>query len=356
MPKKAGMKLDDRSVANLKASVKECNDIVSRLKKADIAKKDARRTRKSPAGMDRGAKRCLLRDNCDRAGNAAVEKDVDRLINLSHQAYNQYRPMTGAEPNTHEFITDKAMALLGMDPGIADVIHRYCTYPDEPKSDMSDLIFEGHFYGKTASGEPGNFLVNQFSEPVLAFMEERKKALYGDDEDIQEHAVMNFKRYYDQAMRAGSDDQKLFYLGVAAHFLEDLTAPHHTGNYPAFPYVDHVFFEKFASHYVYDKPAFKISRVSYNDFKNKLKSNPKKPEAYALEITSMATPYIQYIRKVEAPKSKGAVRGIFSMDAVIDKLNETLLAGKHEPWEKAIVGAVPLAVYATAYLLETTVM
>ena len=40
------------------------------------------------------------------------------------------------------------------------------------------------------------------------------------------------------------------------------------------------------------------------------------------------------------------------MDKEIDRLNKCLLSGENKDWEKAIVGAIPLAVYATAYLFE----
>jgi len=218
---------------------------------------------------------------------------------------------------------------------------------------MSDLIFEGHFYGKTRSGVPGNFLADTFPEKALQAMEFVKKVRHGADEDIHEHAVMNFKRYFDQVLDPSLGDQKYFYLGVSAHFLQDLTAPHHAGNYPAVPYVDHYFFEKFTSRYVYDDPKFKISRSAYKKFKTKMASSPKQPESYALEVTGMATPFIKYIESDFHTRQAIGVRSSRAMEAEIYQLNRSLLSGTNEKWEKAIVGAVPLAVYATACLFET---
>jgi hypothetical protein len=352
MPKKSKTKQQDRSIENLKDSLKEYNGIVTKLKTIKKIRKAPLRVKKSSGKrMGREEKRDRLRGMVNEACNTNAYEDIDKLIGLTHKSYQQYKALPGTEYNTHQYITEEAIALLGLDSVVSGTLHRYCTYPDESKSDMCDLMFEGHFYGKTDSGLPGNFLVDIFSEGVLKVMEACKKFKYGDEEDIHEHAVMNFTRYYDQVWKAGAD-QKHFYLGVAAHFLQDLTAPHHTGNYPAMPYVDHYFFEKFASQYVYDQPKFKISRAAYNKFKSKMASDPTQPESFALEVTGMATPYIKYIESDSHARLAGNERGVRSMDAEIDKLNKSLLSGKNDEWEKAIVGAVPLAVYATTYLFQ----
>jgi hypothetical protein len=354
MPKKNKTKQQDRSIENLKASLKEYNGIVAKMKTIDKVKKAPLRVKKdSVSKMGREEKRVFLRDKVNEAFNADAYEDIDKLIGLTHRSYNQYKALPSTEYNTHQYITEQAIAFLGLDSTIANTLHTYCTYPDESKSDMSDLIFEGHFYGKTSSGVPGNFLVDTFPETTLKAMEFVKKIKYGDDEDIHEHAVMNFTRYYNQFLQADSADQKYFYLGVAAHFLQDLTAPHHTGNYPALPYVDHYFFEKFASQYVYDQPAFKLSQAAYSKFKSKLNSSPTEPESFSLEITGMATPYIKFIESDSHARLAGNERSVRSMDAEIGKLNKILFSGKNEKWEKAIDGAVPLAVYATTYLFET---
>ncbi|NTW06914.1 MAG: hypothetical protein HGA29_03620 [Syntrophaceae bacterium] len=355
MPKKMGAKLDKQSIENLKAGLKEYNNIISKLQTIDkVVKAPLRIKRDLFTKMGREEKRILLRDKINEACKIDAFGDLDKLIGLIHQSYNLHKAQPGTELNTHQYITDQAIALIGIDPAIADTLHTYCTYPDEPKSDMSDLIFEGHFYGKTSSGTPGNYLVDAFPDATLKAMEFIKKIRHGVDEDIHENAVMNFTRYFNQVLHSVSADQKHFYLGVAAHFLQDLTAPHHAGNYPALPYVDHYFFEKFTSQYVYDEPGYKISRPAYKNFKAKLTASPAQPEPFALEITGMAAPFIQYIETAFHHMRTGEVPDTGSMDKEIDKLNKCLLSGENEDWEKAIVGAIPLAVYATAYLFETS--
>ncbi|MEN6374140.1 MAG: hypothetical protein ABFD75_05060 [Smithella sp.] len=357
MPKKLGAKLDKQSIENLKAGLEEYNNIIAKLKTIDkVMKAPLRINRGIFTKLGREERRILLRDKINEAFKADAYGDFDKLIRLTHQSYNLHKALPSTEHNTHEFITDQAIALLGINPVIADTLHTYCTYPDEPKSDMSDLIFEGHFYGKTSAGAPGNFLVDAFPETALRAMELVKKIRFGADEDIHEHAVMNFTRYFNQSIPPASADLKHFYLGVAAHFLQDLTAPHHAGNYPAVPYVDHYFFEKFTSQYVYDEPEFAISRAGYNNFKAKMAAKPAQPEPFALEVNGLATPFIQYIETDFHRMLGGDEPDMASMDKEIDKLNKILLAGKNEDWEKAIVGAIPLAVYATAYLFESSLM
>jgi hypothetical protein len=353
MTKRTGAKLDKQSIDNLKAGLKEYSNVISRLKTIDkVVKTPLRIKRNVYTKMGREEKRILLRDKINKACRIEAFGDFDKMIGLIHQSYNLYKAPPEIKLNTHQYITDQATALIGLDPTVAGTLHEYCTFPDQPKSDMSDLIFEGHFYGKTRSGVPGNFLVDAFPETALEALEFIKKVRYGLDEDIHEHAVMNFTRYFNKSLPPASMDLKLFYLGVAAHFLQDLTAPHHAGNYPAVPYVDHYFFEKFTSQYVYDEPQYKISRPAYNNFKKKMTASPSQPEPFALEINGMAAPFIHYIETDFHRLRAGDELSDASMDKEIDRLNKCLMSGENKDWEKAIVGAIPLAVYATAYLFE----
>ncbi len=353
MTKRTGAKLDKQSIDNLKAGLKEYSNVISRLKTIDkVVKTPLRIKRNVYTKMGREEKRILLRDKINKACRIEAFGDFDKLIGLIHQSYNLYKAPPEIKLNTHQYITDQATALIGLDPAVAGTLHEYCTFPDQSKSDMTDLIFEGHFYGKTRSGAPGNFLVDAFPETALEALEFIKKMRYGLDEDIHEHAVMNFTRYFNKSLPPASMDLKLFYLGVAAHFLQDLTAPHHAGNYPAVPYVDHYFFEKFTSQYVYDEPQYKISRPAYNNFKKKMTASPSQPEPFALEINGMAAPFIHYIETDFHRQRAGDELSAASMDKEIDRLNKCLMSGENKEWEKAIVGAIPLAVYATAYLFE----
>jgi hypothetical protein len=343
----------DASIKDLKASLKEYNGLVSKLTAIGEVKKEPLQFDTANFSiMGREEKRVYLWDKIKTAYGTEAYENINKLIKLTHQSYNQFKALPSSQLSTHRYITEQAVKLLDLDSAIAKTLLEYCTYPDEPKSDMSDLIFEGHFYGKTNSGAPGNFLVNLFPQVLLA-LEAVKKLLHGKDEDIHEHAVMNFARHYDSHLHAGSVYQKYFYLGVAAHYLQDLTAPHHAGNYPAVPYVDHYFFEKFASQYVYGKPKFKISQNGYNEFASKINSSLNQPQSFAREISGMAAPYIKFVETEFHHKLAGNANDASFMDAQIDSFNKRLISGKNQEWAKAIDGAVPLAVYATTYLFET---
>ena len=350
MENKNKIEQQELSIEDIKASLKEYNSIVTKLKTVNIVKKASLKITVDKFKMGREEKRICLWDGVKKACDADAYEDINKLIKLIHQSYNQFKALPSGKYSTHQYITVQASELLHLDPVTAKALLEYCTYPDAPKSDMTDLIFEGHFYGKTNSGKPGNFLINLYPQ-ILVALEAFKKLLHGMHEDIHEHAVMNFDKHY---VSAGPGNQKCFYLGVAAHYLQDLTAPHHAGNYPAVPYVDHYFFEKFASQYVYNNPNFKITQSEYDNFKKGIKSGLKNTESFAKEINEMATEYIKYIIKTDFHnKLANNENEALFMDAEIDKFNECLVSGKNEEWEKAIIGAIPLAVYATAYLFET---
>lgn len=354
MPKKKKEELDEQTIKNLKADLEAYHSLMANLQTVKILRKAPLRVAMSTlAKMNREEKRVLQREKINEACSADAYEDIDKLIGMTHRSYQQYKGLPDLKRNTHQFITDQASALLALRSDAVAALHATCTYPDEPKSDMSDLIFEGHFYGKTGSGNPGNFIDDAYPPKAISAMTFIKKVRFGADENIHEHAVMNFTKHFNRVLQDPGRDQKLFYLGVSAHYLQDLTAPHHAGNYPAFPYVDHYFFEQFASRYVYGDPRFKISRPAYKKFKAKMGSNPRQAQSYALEVTARATPFIQYIERDSCDRLAMSREGGRALDADIKLLNKSLMSGHNEKWEKAIIGAVPLAVYATAYLFET---
>ena len=339
----------ETSIKGLKETLKEFSALAATLNSVTDIDKGSLSLEKMPIpDKGREAIRLCLWDKIKEACHVDLYEDIHRLIKLTHQSYDQFKGVISSQYSTHRYITEQAVQLIQADPAIAEKLLEYCTFPDEPKSDMSDLIFEGHFYGKTDAGGKGNFLGNLFPQGV-AILEAIKKATYGLDEDIEEHAVMNFIRHYSQS---GKSSPGNFYLGVAAHYLQDLTAPHHVGNFPAVPYVDHYFFEKFASLYIHGHPKFAITVDDYNNFKASLQSNPSSPDAFAKEIYSKATAFIPYIATALHEESPGTDGYFKLVDQEVDHYNNFLAAGVNPQWEKAINGAVPLAVYATAYLFE----
>jgi len=245
-----------------------------------------------------------------------------RLINEANRLYSAVKKGMDQAGSTHEFITVQALDLLGVsDTKTRKILHGACTAPDREK-DLRNLVFEGHFYGKVAGRRNGNFLERVFgdlAQGLMGFIDR-----YVDD--IDETAFSNFKRYY---AHATSNDIQLKELGWAAHYLQDLAAPHHAGNMAiGFETVTdncetHFPFEKFARGYVYDHPtAFrKKARDIYNEFRQTF--TKKRPEAIAREVQKRALPNIPKVQILD-----GAA------------------------WTEVIHAAIPLAIGATAFICD----
>jgi hypothetical protein len=312
-----------------------------------------------PSRLKRDARRSILWDKINEKfqygaktrdkGN--VFEDVLRLIRLTHDSYEQFKGIFEGRYSTHKFITQEALKLTGLtDPAVTSRILEYCVFPDKTDSDLADLIYEGHFYGKTQSGKTGNFIVTMFPKAVNV-LEIYKKLHKGPDEDIHEHAVSNFRDNLRNAL--GSEEKKYYYLGIAAHYVQDLTAPHHVGNYPAVPYVDHYLFEKFASVYVHSHPEFSITKAGYEDHKTRNTLNKDDPEGFCEGIYEQSSKYIGCIASELHSKSIGSKDYATMLDKMIDEYASPVKSDVHLNWKEAVNGAVPIAVYATANLLET---
>ena len=145
-------------------------------------------------------------------------------------------------------------------------------------------------------------------------------------DDTEETAVSNFGEYYIQSQNGSINLKK---LGWASHYLQDLTAPHHVGNLAiGFEIITdntatHFLFEKYAKKYVYDNPdAFsRTAKSIYRELKKKFK--PAGPEKFAREVYKRAVPNV--------PDVKTMSRAC---------------------WDRAIKKSIPLAIGATAVILE----
>jgi hypothetical protein len=252
--------------------------------------------------------------------SGALEDRHKLIWDIFRKANKYYDILKGAlnrTNSTHEFITEKALELLGKsNQTLLKELKAACVQPDTNK-DMYRLAFEGHFYGKVRGGKYGNFLQNCFNNQTLMLIDLI--------DDIDETALGNFQTYYNKAFDKG--DVNLKTLGWAAHYLQDLTAPHHVGNMAIFFEVftdnsaSHYAFEKYANIYVYDnQTAF---QKKAGDFLKQLKPlfKPGKPEKFAKEVYNRATKNIA---------------GIEDMSG----------------WDAVINNAIPLAIGATAVIFE----
>ena len=244
------------------------------------------------------------------------------LINEANKLYASVKKGMDQSGSTHEFITSEALDLLGVtDAKVQNVLQKACMAPDREK-DLRSLVFEGHFYGKVAGRRNGNFLERVFgdlSTGLLGFIDRNIN-------DIDETALSNFTKYYTHAT---AGDIQLKELGWAAHYIQDLTAPHHAGNMAiGFETITdncetHFPFEKFAKGYVYDNPtAFKEkAQEIYEEFRQT--PTLKRPKAIAKEVQRRAVLNVPKIQILDGPA-----------------------------WTEAIHEAIPLAIAATAFIFD----
>ena len=244
------------------------------------------------------------------------------LMNEANKLYADVKKGMDQSGSTHEFITSAALDLLGVtDAKTHQVLQKACMAPDREK-DLRSLVFEGHFYEKVAGRRNGNFLERVFgdlSKGLLGFIDRHIN-------DIDETALSNFAKYYTYAT---AGDIQLKELGWAAHYIQDLTAPHHAGNMAiGFETITdncetHFPFEKFAKGYVYDNPTvFKTkAQEIYNEFRQTLTG--KRPKAIAKEVQRRAVPNVPKVQRLDGPA-----------------------------WTEAIHEAIPLAIAATAFIFD----
>ncbi|NPU85935.1 MAG: hypothetical protein HPY65_15775 [Syntrophaceae bacterium] len=338
----------DVSITELKDSLKEYSGLMAKLNSMPkVSKKSLKVGKKDISQKGKEEVRIYFGEKINKAFNTEIFEDVSKMIRLTHESYEKFKRVLELGESTHCWITRQALNLVNVNPALSALLLEYCKYPDDPKSDMQDLIFEGHFYGETNTGAWGNFIENLPTAAVLV-LEGLKKARNGLDEDIHEHALENFATNYDLAM---SVNRNAGSLGIAAHYLQDLTAPHHVGNYPAVPYVDHYFFEKYANLYVYGSPQFVLTKSEYDTFKGSLNTDLSKPEAFATEIYNRAKAFVPFIETDLHAETAGTNKYSLMVDSEIDKYNRNLTIGSRQ-WKEAVDKAIPLAVYATAYLFE----
>jgi hypothetical protein len=250
--------------------------------------------------------------------------DLDKFWALITEANKLYAVKKSMEQSgsTHEFITLQALVLLGInDPTARKQLQKACMAPDREK-DLNRLAFEGHFYGKVAGRRYGNFLERVFGDLATGFLGFVDRHV----NDIYETALSNFMKYY---IHATEGDIKLKELGWAAHYIQDLSAPHHAGNMAiGFEIITdnsetHFPFEKFAKGYVYDHPtAFMAKAIGvYDELKDEL--NPDDPVQIAKEVHRRAVPNIPKVQTLD-----------------------------DSAWKQAIDEAIPLAIGATALIFE----
>lgn len=257
-----------------------------------------------------------------------IDSDLTKFWSIIEEAKKLYftlKKESDQSGSTHEFITSQALDIINItDTKIQKDLQKNCIAPDK-ESKLRNLIFEGHFYGKITENDDkhkGNFLERIFGDLNMGFIGIINRYI----NDIDETAQSNFIKYYTHALANGNQLEK---LGWAAHYIQDLTAPHHVGNMAiGFESITdncetHFPFEKYAKGYVYANPTVFKNKAQeiYHEFKQSLTG--KEPMEIADEVQKRAIPNIQ---KVKAWDSSA--------------------------WTEAICDAIPLAIGSTAFIFD----
>lgn len=273
----------------------------------------------------------LISDKTKSAFMKSAKHDADPVLNKYQafsQRYQDYIKELNEEikesglTNTHEKITELAFNISGADISTdikADLI-KACTGPDHTRDAML-LFMEGHFYGKSKSGNFCNFLPKYFGKNITAML--------GKTNDVYETAFSNFKTNYGKFK---SDKNDLESLGWSLHYAQDITSPPHAGNHPAIlprfkcnEADTHHHFEKIARERINEESVFFMNKakVIYKDLKIYFLGINADLDKFGNELYNRTTPYINSIRKK-----------------------------KEKQWNLAIDETLPLAIAATAVMIN----
>ena len=280
---------------------------------------------KSPIAIDKSAFAKMgmkKRAEYFSASIAKSHKIFSELIKKANEYYAALKGLMDEKDTTHEFITAEALSQLNIQDKIfSQALLESCMDPDKDKKHW-ELAYEGHFYGKLNGQKFGNFFPRVFHGSMLWFLDHLN--------DIDETALSNFCKNYAKAL---ADRSNTKILGCAAHYLQDLTAPHHVGNMAIFFEMmtdntnTHYVFEKFARNFVYkeeNKNRFaNRAKIIFDELKLSFNPPISEPEKFAKVVYNTA------VANVSKVKSN----------------NGNL-------WTEAICDAIPLAIGATAVILE----
>lgn len=256
------------------------------------------------------------------AGNPTVDSKIALAAGfLEHYRNAKEAGRKTGEVETHEFITARAFDLVGViDGAFRDDVIRHSMDPDR-ELDLLAIAAEGHFYGPidAAGSAYGNYMQRVYLPEVL----DKIEAVH----DIYENALTNFQAHY-ESCSAGPADAAT--LGIALHYLQDMTAPHHAGNYALFfsRYTDH-----FDTHLAFEKYARQLVN--------------RHPDRFTADAADLRTGFAQRFDELGPREFAREInRMIHPFFPMIKKKDRTA-------WGDVIDAAVPIAIAASAVVLAS---
>jgi len=274
-------------------------------------------------------KRIIQSDLKVKKGAKQAVVGIDDIYKISMTLTQLYLELqsnkeTRGSENTHKLITSNAFGLIGYrgDKKKMESVIESSAGPDRHPKTIA-LMMEGHFYGEVKTGVYGNYLPRIFDDLFLRFIDRLN--------DIDETAKKNFIKYYNAY---NSPRRNLESLGWALHYIQDLTEPHHAGNYAMF---FSFYTDGFDTHYAFEKKA----RSMINDDRE-----------FFTERAKTLLPGLE---------REFIAGGIHSFSDVIYQktrpfINDNIKGNDKSAWAEVIKDALPLAIAATAIVLKNTVI
>ena len=231
---------------------------------------------------------------------------------------------------THQLITKNALRLLRngedvpADEGVVEKLIFESAGPDGNWKNMR-LMMEGHFYGVNGSFACGNYLPKYFDRAERGAME------FFDN--IQEDAKSNFVKYIG-LLSAESDAVKN--LAWALHYVQDLTAPHHVRNFPAY-FTRHEHGDGFDTHVAFEKYANALFGACETRFDDAVR-----PEYEELSW--------RHLQCDDAETAASLAEHVYQK--ALSYADDRIKTPLKTEWEQVINHSLPLAIACTMLLLK----
>ncbi|HEX3029656.1 MAG TPA: hypothetical protein VHT34_10225 [Clostridia bacterium] len=233
----------------------------------------------------------------------------------------------------HEMITEEALNIVNTkfrNDSEKSLLLSGCIGPDKDWGSIM-LVMEGHFYGSTSHNASGNYLKKIMPAAVYFILSH----LPIFEDHMKESAFSNANRYFSKYY---SNDSQLEDLGWCLHFVQDMTAPHHAGNIPSFfPSLDDRINSGMDTHNEFEDFANELLDSNRNIYREK------------------ALPLLDYFRGMNLNIKNSTDFDTFLKyvnTKALENVNDTLQTRDEAKWNNTISNALPLAIAASAFLLE----
>lgn len=273
----------------------------------------------------------------DREGGE-IDEHKNKFQTLSDYYIENYNNTPKAKSvhtnqTNHEMITEEALIIVNtkyQSTSDKELLFDGCTGPDKDIGAIM-LVMEGHFYGSTSSNASGNYLKKIM--PAAVYFILSHLPIFKDH--MKESAFSNAKRYFSKYY---SNESQLEDLGWCLHFVQDMTAPHHAGNIPSFfPSLDDRINSGMDTHNEFEDFANELLDSNRNIYREK------------------ALPLLDYFRSMNLNIKNSTDFDTFLKyvnTKALENVNDTLQTRDKARWNNTISNALPLAIAASAFLLE----